>query len=272
MSSFYDRYSTERRRKGSVLCVGLDPDPARLPEGYDRGDIIPAIRSFLADVIRATGELAVAYKPNLAFFEVLGPRGMELFADVLEEVRSLAPEALIIADAKRGDVGHTAERYAKTFFETYQCDAVTLRPYMGMDTIDPFLAYRERAAIVLCHTSNAGAPEFQESGEPPLYLRMAAAVATRNEETGNLWMVVGATRDPASIRRIRDEAPDVPLLVPGVGAQGGDLEGVLEAAGQDVLIYAGRAILYAAPERDGVARAAAAEAERLVRVMRTYLS
>ncbi|MEQ9365279.1 MAG: orotidine-5'-phosphate decarboxylase [Leptospirales bacterium] len=276
--SFRARFAARRKKKRSVLCVGLDPDPEKIPAGYESASVSPdspaldgeaqRILAFLADIIAATADRAVAYKPNLAFFECLGAPGMLLFEQVLRLIREKAPGALIVADAKRGDIGNTAERYARAFFGSYDCDAITLSPYMGMDTLDPFVSYGDRAVIALCHTSNSGAAEFQNVGEPPLYLRVAAAVQKKNLETGNLWLVVGATRDPSSIERIRATAPDVPFLIPGVGAQGGDLEGALRAAGPDVLINAGRALLYAANGRDAVASAAAEEADRMLSVMR----
>ncbi|MCR9142640.1 MAG: orotidine-5'-phosphate decarboxylase [bacterium] len=284
-TSFRTRFIAQRQQKRSVLCVGLDPDPAKIPPGYgiDSNAIakgspagseariegtIAGVREFLADIIAATADQAVAYKPNLAFYESLGVPGMTLFADVLRLIREKAPGALIIADAKRGDIGNTADRYARAFFTEFDCDAITLSPYMGMDTIDPFARYTDRAVIALCHTSNGGASEFQNVGDPPLYLRVAAAAQEKNQETGNLWLVVGATRDTSSIERIRAAAPDVPFLIPGVGAQGGDLTGALRAAGPDVLINAGRALLYAAADREAVAEAATAEAERMLAVMR----
>lgn len=274
MSSFYERYDAVRRDRASLLCVGLDPDPARLPTGYDSSDIIESLRAFLGDIIRCTAPYAVAYKPNLAFYEVLGSPGMALFEDVVRMIREAAAHALIIADAKRGDIGNTASFYAKAFFETYNCDAITLSPYMGLDSLDPFLteAYSDRAVVALCHTSNPGAPVLQDAGEPPLFLRIAAAAQERFRTTGrrDLWLVVGATRNADSIAAIRATAPDVPFLVPGVGAQGGDPHAVLQAAGRDVLINAGRALLYAAAHRKDVAAAAEQEARSMLEYMRDY--
>jgi orotidine-5'-phosphate decarboxylase len=269
--SFRERFVRLRKARASVLCIGLDPDLDLLPAGYDRSDPVRAIADFLSDVIAATADLAIAYKPNLAFYECLGPQGMDLFETVLRLIREKAPDALIIADAKRGDIGNTAAQYARAFFESYACDAITLSPYMGMDTFEPFLKYRDRAVIALCHTSNPGAPEFQEYGQPPLYLRVARAVEERNRKTDNLWLVVGATRDSASIEKIRKEAPGVPFLMPGVGAQGGDLDVALRAAGRDVLINVGRAVLYGASHRDALVPAARAEAERMLAIIRKYL-
>lgn len=268
--SFRARFESLRKSRRSVLCVGLDPDPDKIPPGYAEAysDDNERILAFLTDIVIATAHQAVAYKPNLAFYECRGVAGLVLFEKVLRLIREKAGETLIIADAKRGDIGNTAERYAQSFFESFDCDAITLSPYMGMDTLEPFAAYADRAVIALCHTSNPGASQFQSVGEPALYLRVAQAVQQMNATTGNLWLVVGATRDVTSIQRIRAVAPDVPFLIPGVGAQGGDLEGALRAAGPDVLINAGRALMYAADHRDHVIEAAAAGADQMLSVMR----
>ena len=270
--SFLHRFQAQRSAKRSVLCVGLDPDLAKIPPGYDQASDSDRIFAFLDDVIAATADQAVAYKPNLAFYECLGAPGLVLFERVLRSIRDKAPGTLIVADAKRGDIGNTAERYAQAFFECFDCDAITLSPYMGLDTLEAFTAYADKAVIALCHTSNPGAPFFQEHGEPPLYLRVAEGVQQLNQKTGNLWLVVGATRDSSSSARIRAVAPDVPFLIPGVGAQGGDLAGALSAAGPDVLINAGRALLYGAAHRDGVAGAARAEADAMLAAMRAAVS
>ncbi len=154
--NFRERFERLRRERQSVLCVGLDQDARRIPAGYASAGALSEnpedperIYSFLSDVIRATAEHAVAFKPNLAFFECLGPAGMQLFERVLKTIRDTDPEVLILADAKRGDIGNTAERYARSFFEYYDCDAITLSPYMGLDTLEPFLKDPARAAIAL---------------------------------------------------------------------------------------------------------------------------
>ncbi|MCB1314360.1 MAG: orotidine-5'-phosphate decarboxylase [Leptospiraceae bacterium] len=269
MSTFYDKFKHYRRQRRSLLCVGLDPVIQKLPPGYDSRDIIENTVSFLSDIIAATKDVAIAYKPNLAFFEVLGPDGMRVFQRTIQTIRSEAPEALIIADAKRGDVGHTARMYADTFFQTYDCDAVTINPYMGFDTIEPFIEDPERAAIVLCHTSNPDADRFQNLGDPALYLEVARSMQSRNENQ-NLWLVVGATRNMESVERIRMAAPDLPFLVPGIGAQGGDLERVLRAAGNNVLINVGRAIMYTADHRSSVPDRARMAADRWVTEIRHH--
>ncbi|MBX7059445.1 MAG: orotidine-5'-phosphate decarboxylase [Leptospirales bacterium] len=272
MSTFYDRFVTRRDQLQSTLCVGLDPDPEKFPAGYAAGgDIINETLLFLGDVVEATAPFTVAYKPNLAFFERLGSQGFLLFETLIRVIRSIAPGALIIADAKRGDVGSTAEHYAAAYFDSFGCDAMTVSPYMGMDTVTPFQRYADRGIIVLCHTSNPGAPEFQAQGDPPLYLRVAKAVEQANRESGNLWLVVGATRSADSIASIRAAAPSTPFLIPGVGAQGGDLAAAMSAAGRDCLVNVSRAILYAGEHRDVVPRVAAAAARDYATEMRRIL-
>ena len=253
MSTFFEKYLENRKKKSSLLCVGLDPDPQNIPEGYDRGDIIQACTEFLGDVIRMTRKYALAYKANCAFFEALGPQGALLFKEVLEIVRREAPGALFIADAKRGDVPHSATAYAKAFFEELDCDALTVNPYMGLDCIEAFCAYDKKAVMVLCYTSNPGASFFQNLGEPPLYLRVARAVAEQEKHRSKLWLVVGATPKAEILRRIREEAPGIPCLVPGIGQQGGNLSQCLDNLGKDLLINVGRSILYASPKRKNMA-------------------
>ena len=247
MSSFFKKYLLRREKISSFLCVGLDPAPEKIPKGYNASDIIQNCLDFLRDIVRATQQYALAYKANCAFFEALGPRGATLFTEILQLVHEEAPGALFIADAKRGDVPHSAAAYAKAFFEEWNCDAITLNPYMGLDCIEPFCAYPEKAVMVVCSSSNPGSSFFQNFGAPPLYLKVAAAVAKQNENTSNLWLVVGATQDSQVLREIRKEAPRVPFLVPGVGQQKGDLTQCLDILGQNLLINVGRTILYASP-------------------------
>jgi len=265
MSTFYERFERRRSHLRSVLCVGLDPVTEKIPENYSKDG---GVLAFLSDIIQATSDFCVAYKPNLAFFEASGADGMKLFEKTLQMIRERAPQALIIADAKRGDIPDTAYYYARAFFETYDCDAITLSPYMGMDTLSPFTAYREKASVVLCLTSNADAERFQNLGSPPLFEQVALETQKQQLITGNLWLVVGATRDPARIGQIRRVAPDVPFLIPGVGAQGGDMKSVLSAAGRNVLINASRSILYATKDRKDVPATARKSAETLVEEMR----
>ncbi len=249
---------------GSLLCVGLDPVVDRLPVGIERN--AAGVLQFLKTVVDATQEHCVAYKPNLAFFECLGVEGIRVFQQIVEYI---PPTHFIIADAKRGDIGNTARRYAEAFFTHYGCDAITVAPYMGQDSVEPFLV-DGHWAIVLGLTSNPGSADFEQlqlTGGDELWERVVA----RCVEWGSpdqLMLVTGATKASA-FGRIRALAPEHFFLVPGVGTQGGDLEGVLEHGlirGGGLLINSSRGILYAGAGADfGVA--AAREAGRLRRVM-----
>lgn len=221
------------------LCVGLDPLPASLPENVspDR----KGIGRFLEDIIEATSPYAVAYKPNAAFYESLGPWGWE----ILESLRKMIPsEALLIFDAKRGDVGHTARSYAHSAFQRVRADAVTLSPFLGEDSVQPFLEDPERGAFLLCLTSNPGAVRWQTAiiDGDPLFVHMARWATSINRHR-NVGLVVGATR-PEELATIREESGgDMPLLIPGVGAQQGDLRATLQAtSGAPFLINASRSI------------------------------
>ncbi|MBL8021321.1 MAG: orotidine-5'-phosphate decarboxylase [Leptospirales bacterium] len=234
-----------RSNKRTILCVGLDPDPSLLPSAYQGST---GILSFLDLIVRATADQACAYKPNVAFFEAMGEPGWGIFASLISTIRKVAPEALIVADAKRGDLGNTAKFYAQTFFDRYDCDGLTVNPYMGIESLQPYDTYPDRGVFALCLTSNPGAAEFQLRGTPPLYEAVAAAVEARHRLTGNYWMVAGATREAESFSRIKSLAPNVPLLIPGIGAQGGELGTVLRTCGKDVLINSSRGIMYAYKE------------------------
>jgi orotidine-5'-phosphate decarboxylase len=209
----------------------------------------------------ATGDLACAFKPNIAFFEALGQAGYEALQRLMKVPRTVP----VILDAKRGDIGSTAEAYARAVFDQLGADAVTLSPYLGSDSLEPFLRRADRGCFVLCKTSNAGSSDIQDltvAGEP-IYIHVARLAAHSWNNNGNLGLVVGATH-PEALLRVRAICPDLPLLVPGVGAQGGDLEASVRAAvdahGEQVLINASRSILYAS---DGADFAAAARAEAL---------
>lgn len=251
----------EIRKKRSFLCVGLDVDLARIPAHLQR-ETHPVF-AFNKAIIDATADLAIAYKPNLAFYEVMGSEGMKQLEMTVDYIRATDPNILIIADAKRGDIGNTAEQYAKAFFIHYDFDAITLSPYMGKDSIEPFLQFPGKWAIVLALTSNPGASDFQMLNvdqDQPLYEHVLME-AIKWGTTDNLMFVVGATR-PEHFRSIRRIAPEHFLLVPGVGAQGGSLEMVIEngkSSKGGLLINNSRGILYAGSGHDfaGKAREAA---------------
>lgn len=245
----------------TLLCVGLDPDPARFaPQLRGRA---AAISDFCCAVVDATAPYACAFKPQIAYFA--SQRAEAQLEAVLAHIRARHPQIPVILDAKRGDIGSTAEHYAREAFERYGADAVTLSPYMGHDTIAPFLAYEGRAAFLLCRTSNPGGDDLQmlDVGGERLYERVARLAATdwnRGGAPGRLGLVVGATY-PQELARVRALAPELPLLVPGIGAQGGDIAATLQAgrtaAGAGLIINSSRAILYASQGDDYAAAAAA---------------
>ena len=259
--AFAARLAAAHDHSDSLLCVGLDPDPKRFPPGFSRdGD---GVKAFNRLIIDATAEHVCAFKPQIAYFAALGAEAA--LEDCIATIRDRAPHALVILDAKRGDIGDTAALYAREAFERYDADAVTVNPYLGTDSLEPFLAYEDRATIVLCRTSNVGGGEFQaEPSEAPLYLRVARCAADDWSQRGNVMLVAGATY-PAELAEIRRAAPTIPLLVPGVGAQGGDplavLAAGLDASGRGVLVNSSRAILYASSGNDFAEAAGAAAAE-----------
>ena len=243
-ASFRTRFESAVERNHSLLCVGLDPDPARIPAGV-------STRDFLLGIIEATADVASCYKPNLGFFEPDLGAGVELVRDLVHAIH--AHDVPVILDAKRGDLGNTAIGYAKAIYEALDADAVTLSPYMGGDSLEPFLAYEERTAFLLCRTSNPGAHDLQDLrvGErnEPLYAYVARLASTWNTR-GNVGLVVGATY-PVEAEEIRAICPEMPILMPGVGAQAGDLEAAVRAgidgAGANPIVNASRGVLYAPP-------------------------
>lgn len=251
------------RSKQSFLCVGLDPVPERMPTGVAQG--VEGMEEFCMAVIQATAEHAVAFKPNLAFFEQYGSAGWA----ALERIVAAVPgDCLVIADAKRGDIGTTATRYAEAFFNGLGAGGVTVAPYMGSDSVLPFTAFANHWTVLLALTSNPSASDFEFHGAPPLH----EEVIRQSQDWGspnNLMYVVGATR-PEGLRRVRTLAPDHFFLVPGVGAQGGTVREVADAGWNrscGLLINSSRAILYASSGRD-FADAARIEAAHLHGEMR----
>jgi len=239
--TFRDKLADATQRNGSLLCVGLDPDPARL-SGFD-------IQQFLCSIVEATSDLVCCFKPNLAFYEQLGEAGHTILRAVLDAIPDDIP---IIADAKRGDIGHTADAYARAIFDGLGVDACTVSPYLGGDTVEPFLVREDKAAIIVCRTSNPGAGDFQDlpvsiDGESrPLFEVVAERANTWNTR-GNVGLVAGATF-PVEMSRLRELCPDMPFLVPGIGAQDGDLgpavRAGLDAENAGVIINASRQVLY----------------------------
>lgn len=248
------------------LCIGLDPVAERLPDALE--GVPDPILTFCKVVVDATSEIALAYKPNTAFFETDGAEGWERLQALIAYIPSEIP---VILDAKRGDIGSSSQGYARMAFETMAADAVTVSPYMGRDSLQPFLDYEERGVFVLAATSNPGADDFQslETEGLPLSRHVARAASGWNQH-GNVGLVAGATR-PGMLAALRREAPDLPFLVPGVGAQGGDVRAVMAAAldaeGEGVVVTASRSILYTDdPDFErGSARAARKLVERINR-------
>lgn len=229
------------RHKGSFLCVGLDPDPEKIPQCF--GDGVNGMETFCKAIIDVTSKHAVAFKPNLAFFEQYGAEGWSALSRIIAH---MPEDVLCIADAKRGDIGNTASKYAKAMFDGLGADAVTIAPYMGRDSVEPFTAFEGKWTVLLALTSNASADDFEFHGDPPLFERVLAQ-SKQFEHADRLMYVVGATR-PDMLQAVRAIVPDAFLLVPGVGAQGGSLEEVV-AHGMNqfcgLLVNSSRGILYA---------------------------
>ena len=264
--SFVARLAHAERTNRSFLCVGLDPEPARFP-GAMRGD--PSrIFEFCAKVVDRTKDLVIAFKPQIAYFAA--HRAEAQLERLIAHIHDSAPDVPVILDAKRGDIGATAEQYAREVFERYRADAVTLSPLLGFDSIEPYLRYEGKGAILLCRTSNPGGADLQElrvqSGEL-VYERIARLAAGAWNAGGQLGLVVGATY-PAEIARVREIAPTLPLLIPGIGAQGGDAAATVRAGWRGnadrtigpIIVSSSRAILYAGGD-DGYAESARAAAQ-----------
>lgn len=272
IAGFNDKLLAAARRNDTLLCVGLDVDPDRVP-----AELIEQpgwIEAFNRGIVEATSDLVCAYKPNLAFYEALGLEGWE---GLRRTLAAIPPEIPIIADAKRGDIGSTSEAYARAIFEVLGFDAVTLSPYVGLDGLEPFLRYDGRGLLILCKTSNPGSGDFQDlvvewrGQRQPLYEIVARRVVEWNDRgIGHCGLVVGATY-PSQLAAIRSLAPDLPILIPGVGAQTGSLEAAIRLGTDDrgelAIVNVGRSILYASGTGDWQA-AARAEALRVVEMMR----
>jgi orotidine-5'-phosphate decarboxylase len=263
--------SGEIQRKKSLLCVGLDSDLAKLPAHLR--NLPNPVWEFNRRIIDATADFAVAYKPNLAFYEAMGTKGWDTLAQTLEYIPK---EIFTLADAKRGDIGNTSTMYAKALFETLEFDAVTVAPYMGKDSVVPFLQFPGKWVFLLALTSNPGAEDFQwytQDGVPLYQHVVKRSLSWAEGQPGHLGFVTGATR-AESIAEIRALAPESFFLVPGVGAQGGDLDAVCRAGcvpGGGLLINASRSILYAGDGED-FATLARAEAKALQQATAPYIT
>ncbi len=267
---FFDQLLQAERAHQSLLCVGLDPEPAKFPLAW-RGDAT-RIFDFCAAIVDVTHDLAIAFKPQIAYFAA--HRAEDQLERLIAHIHRVAPGVPVILDAKRGDIGSTAAQYAVEAFERYQADAVTLSPFMGFDSIEPYLAYPDKGLILLCRTSNPGGSDLQaqrlmgpdgQAGDL-LFEHLARLAAGPWNPHGQLGLVVGATF-PTEIARVRELAPHLPLLIPGVGAQGGDAHATVQAGWRGdaqghttgpIMVNASRAVLYASQGEDFAAAARAA--------------
>jgi orotidine-5'-phosphate decarboxylase len=271
--TFAQRLELAFRSSGSLVCVGLDPDLNKLPK--DLGGGIERLAQFDRRIIDATCGIVAAYKPQIAFYSALGAEA-QLEASI-RYMRERAPNAVVILDAKRGDIGNTAEAYAKEAFDRYGADAVTVNPYMGEDSVLPFLKREDKGALILCRTSNLGGKDFQNLmlDGLPLYRHVAKRAASEWNALGNAMLVVGATV-PQEMAELRAAHPALPFLVPGIGAQNGDLRAVLsaglDAQGAGLLISSSRAIIYAGDSSASAIRAAAAQLHADINAGRSSIS
>lgn len=263
MSGFTERLEQASTATESLVCLGLDPDPARMP--------ITDVYEFNRSIVDATATLVCAYKPNLAFYEAMGLPGLEALQKTIAHIRSVAPGVIIIGDAKRGDIGPSAEAYTKAMFQVWGFDAITVNAWGGQDTVTPFLEDESKGVFIWCRGSNPGSADFQDvqvtaqnGSSVPLYRKMALDCQKWNTN-GNLGLVVGATV-PLQLQDVRATCPTMPFLIPGVGAQGGDLEAAVrqgaDTRGRAALINSSRGIIYASTGAD-FAQAAAREADKL---------
>jgi orotidine-5'-phosphate decarboxylase len=252
---FIDKLLNASRKNNSWLCIGLDPDPELMPAV----DVL----QFNKAIIEATSDLVCAYKPNLAFYEALGTEGLAILEKTVKYIPADIP---VIGDAKRGDIGNTARAYARALFSVLGFDAATVNPYLGFDSLEPFINYQDKGVFILCRTSNRGATDFQDlsTNGLPLY-EVVAQKAREWNVHGNIGLVVGATY-PEELKRVRSICPEMSLLIPGIGAQGGDLASAVgygvDARGEKAIINVSRQILYASKEKD-FARAARNTAEKI---------
>ncbi|BAV96511.1 orotidine-5'-phosphate decarboxylase [Lysobacter enzymogenes] len=257
--SFMQALRRRWQQADTLVCVGLDPEPARFPTSFAAD--ADAVFAFNRDIVDATAEFACAFKPQIAHFAALGAE--DALTRLIAHIHARHPEVPVILDSKRGDIGSTAQHYVSEAFDRYRADAVTVNPYMGRDSAQPFLDRAERGVVVLCRTSNPGAGDLQDLdvGGRPLYQRVAEKVANEWNGHGNCALVVGATW-PEQLREVRAIVGELPLLVPGVGAQGGDAQAVVgnakSADGTGLMINSSRAILYASSGDDYAEAAAAA--------------
>jgi len=261
---FIEKLLKTSRKNSSLLCIGLDPDPELMP-GTD-------VLQFNRAIIDATSDLVCAYKPNLAFYEALGSEGLSILEETVKHIPDDIP---VIADAKRGDIGNTAKAYARALFSVFGFDGATVSPYLGYDSIEPFVSYRDKCVFILCRTSNRGSRDFQDlkTDGLPLY-EVVARKAGEWDVHGNIGLVVGATY-PQELKKVRAMCPEMCLLIPGIGTQGGDLASAVrygvDARGERAIFNVSRQILYASREKD-FAGAARDMADHIRRQINSHLT
>jgi orotidine-5'-phosphate decarboxylase len=256
LGTFVERLWAASKANRSLVCVGLDPDPELMP-GTD-------VLEFNKAIVDATKDLVCAYKPNIAFYEALGRRGIAALEDTVSYIRAVAPDVIVLGDCKRGDIASTNERYARALFEVWDFDAATVNGYAGGESLEPFFRYADRGVFVWCRSSNEGAREVQDlrvrlgSGSAPLYEWMAQRASEWNTR-GNVGVVVGSTY-PDELAIVRGHCPGMPILIPGVGAQGGNLEQAvrqgLDSGQFNILVSVTRGVIYASNESGEFAGAA----------------
>lgn len=258
--TFHNRLAAAWAASDSLLCVGLDPDPSRFPDYV--GQDSRAIEFFCDMIIDSTGDLVCAFKPQIAYFAAHGAE--KALENICNRIRRDFPRVMLILDAKRGDIGDTAEMYAREAFDRYGADAVTVNPWLGTDSLEPFFSRSDRGVFVLCRTSNPGSGELQsvrDANGEALYETVAKRAATEWSKRAAVGLVVGATK-PDELRRVRELVGDLPLLVPGVGAQGGDAATVVRngatSDGTGLIVNSSRAVLYASDDDDFAAAARSA--------------
>lgn len=260
-----------RWKEGKYVCIGLDVAINKLPGHLDSLPLVDRIEKFCCEIIDESNEYVFGYKPNLAFFEGMGIEGVEALQRVTEYCKKNYPSIPLVLDGKRGDIGNTNEQYASHLFDRLHGDAVTVPPYMGENSLRPFLDRRGKCVFVLCRTSNSGAQEFQDMvcDDDPIFIHVARNVSSLWRTLGTVGLVVGATY-PRELARIRSVSPEVPILIPGVGRQGGDLLATVQAADSNFIINSSREIIYSSSGED-FAKSAAFKAAQLNDKIREYL-
>ena len=272
MGTFVERLRDASAATQSLVCVGLDPDPEMMP--------VSDVLEFNRAIVDATKDLVCAYKPNLPFYEALGRPGLEALENTVSHIRAVAPHAIVVGDGKRGDIGFVNAKYAKAQFEVWGFDAATVNAYGGGESLQPFLEYEGRGVFVWCRSSNAGAMEFQgvnvsHDADMMPFFEWLASRASAWDSNGNVGLVVGATY-PDDLKIVRSHCPDMPILIPGVGAQGGDLEASVKlglgSEAHNILISSSRGIIYASRDRKDFARSARKAASDLRDRINSYLA